>query len=127
MTENAAFGLSQIGQISVRAKDLTASVAFYRDQLGIPFLFEAPPQMAFFQCGEARLLVGVPEPEFDHPSSILYFRVDDIAAAYETLKERGVEFKGEPHLVHETDDYALWMVFFVDPAGNTLALMDEKR
>ncbi|HEX9737222.1 MAG TPA: VOC family protein [Thermoanaerobaculia bacterium] len=127
MTTNADFGLSRIGQISVRAKDLAASVAFYRDQLGIPFLFEAPPKMAFFQCGEVRLLVGEPEAEFDHPSSVLYFRVDDVAAAYEALKGRGVEFKDEPHLVHKAEGYELWMTFFTDPAGNTLALMSEKR
>lgn len=127
MTTSADFGLGEIGQISIRAKDLGESVAFYRDRLGMAFLFAAPPQMAFFQCGGVRLMIGVPEPEFDHPSSILYFRVDDIRAAYDTLSERGVKFRGEPHLVHKAEDHELWLAFFVDPAGNTMALQCEKQ
>lgn len=90
------------------------------------FLFQAPPQMAFFDCGGIRLLLGVPDkPEHDHPSSILYYRVDDIAAAHETLVERGVEFEAEPIAVHRTDDSELWLAFFRDPDRNVLALMSE--
>ena len=74
-----AAGLSRIGQISMNARDLDRGVAFYRDALGLTFLFKAPPQMAFFDCGGVRLLLGVPEDkQFDHPGSILYFAVDDI-------------------------------------------------
>jgi methylmalonyl-CoA/ethylmalonyl-CoA epimerase len=127
MTTNSDIGIRQIGQISVRAKDIGASVAFYRDALGLRFLFEAPPSLAFFQCGEVRLMVTVPEPEFDHPSSILYFKVDDIERAHETLAGRGVEFRSEPHLVHKAADHELWLADFRDPAGNTMALMCEKR
>ena len=126
MTANADFGLSKIGQLSIGAKDLAESIEFYRDKLGIPFLFEAPPQMAFFQCGEVRLLVGVSEGDEGSGTSILYFNVDDIDAAHATLVERGVEFKAEPHLVHKTEEYELWMAFFTDPAGNTMALMGTK-
>jgi len=70
------FGLSTIGQIFVRAKDLDRAVRFYRDTLGMSFLFQAPPQMAFFQCGATTVLLGVPEaPELDHPASIIYYLV----------------------------------------------------
>lgn len=75
----AVVGLSQIGQVSMRARDLDRAVTFYRDTLGLPFLFKAPPQLAFFDCAGVRLLLDVPEDkEFDHPGSILYFTVDDI-------------------------------------------------
>ena len=86
-TATEAFGLSSIGQIFVRARDLDRAVRFYRDTLGMPFLFQAPPQMAFFQCGPTTVLVGVPEaPELDHPASIIYYLVPDIAAAHATLR-----------------------------------------
>ncbi len=123
-----SFGLSAIGQIFVRAKDLARAVRFYRDTLGMPFLFQAPPQMAFFQCGATTLLVGVPEaPEFDHPASTIYYLVPDIAAAHATLRGRAVEFISEPHLVHRAPDYELWLAEFRDSEGNVLALMDRKR
>ena len=71
---------ARIGQIAVNVKDIDRAVAFYRDRLGLRFLFTAPPNMGFFDCGGVRLMLGVPtEPRFEHPSSILYFQVDDIA------------------------------------------------
>jgi predicted enzyme related to lactoylglutathione lyase len=118
----------KIGQISMTARDLPRAVAFYRDALGLPFLFEAPPKMAFFDCGGVRLMLGVPEEaEFDHPGSVLYFKVDDIRAVHATFQERGVTFRTEPHLVAKMPDHELWMAFFQDSEGNTLALMSEVR
>lgn len=120
--------LTRIGQISVNAHDLDRAVAFYRDALGMTFLFQAPPKMAFFDCGGIRLMLGVPEEaEFDHPSSVLYFKVDDIQATYGTFKDRGVEFRGDPHLIARMPDHELWMAFFRDSEGNTLALLSEVR
>lgn len=120
--------IRQIAQISMTARDVSRAVAFYRDTLGLKLLFEAPPQMAFFDCGGIRLMLGVPtEPEFDHPGSILYFRVDDIRSVHATYQERGVTFRSEPHLVARMPDHELWMAFFHDSEGNTLALMSEVR
>lgn len=120
--------LNRIGQIAINARDLERAVAFYRDALGMSFLFQAPPKMAFFDCGGIRLMLGVPEEaELDHPSSILYFKVDDIQGTYSTFRERGVEFRGEPHLIARMPDHELWMAFFRDSEGNTLALMSEVR
>lgn len=120
--------IRQIAQISMTARDVARAVSFYRDTLGLKLLFEAPPQMAFFDCGGIRLMLGVPtEPEFDHPGSILYFRVDDIQSVHATYRERGVTFRGEPHLVARMPDHELWMAFFHDSEGNTLALMSEVR
>ena len=126
-TATTKFGLSSIGQIFIRAKDLDRAVRFYRDTLGMPLLFQAPPQMAFFKCGEVSVMVGVPEqPELDHAASIVYYLVPDIAAAHTTLRERGVEFAVEPHLVHRAPDHELWLAEFRDSEGNVLALMSRK-
>lgn len=119
------FGLSRIGQISLPVRDLARATAFYRDTLGLAFLFEAPPAMAFFQAGEVRLLLGVPEDEPSRGASILYFRVDDIAAAHRELAGRGVRFVQPPHRVHRGEAQDLWLAFFRDSESNTLALMSE--
>ena len=114
--------LKQIGQIAVITKDLPRATAFYRDTLGLPFLFEAP-NLAFFQCGGVRLMLGPAEAGFEHASSILYFDVDDIVAAHRTLEGRGVKFRDGPHLIHAAGEKALWMAFFDDGEGNTFAIM----
>jgi len=120
--------LSTIGQLASRAKDIDRAVEFYRDRLGMTFLFKAPPNLAFFDCGGVRLMLSRPEkPEFDHPGSVIYFKVGDIDAAYEDLKGKGVAFEGPPHLIARMPDHELWMAFFNDSEGNTLALMHEKR
>lgn len=115
--------LTDIGQIAIITKDLPRATAFYRDVLGLSFLFEAPG-LAFFQCGGIRLMLGGAEsPEFDHPSSILYFNVADILEAHRILAGRGVTFREEPHLIHKAGNQALWMAFFTDSEGNFFALM----
>lgn len=120
--------LSRLGQISIVVQDIGRATAFYRDALGLRFLFEAPPKLAFFDCGGVRIMLSTAEEaEFDHPSSILYFQVDDIRAAHAAMSGRGVEFRDEPHLVAKLPDHELWMAFFKDSEGNTLALMSEVR
>jgi methylmalonyl-CoA/ethylmalonyl-CoA epimerase len=119
--------LSTIGQISMNAHDVARATDFYRDALGLKFLFTAGT-MSFFDCGGTRLMLGLPSgAEYDHPGSILYFKVDDIAAAHEALTARGVTFKAAPHLVARMPDHELWLAFFGDTEGNTLALMAEVR
>jgi methylmalonyl-CoA/ethylmalonyl-CoA epimerase len=121
-------GLAQIGQIAMTAKDVDRATAFYRDRLGMKFLFSAPPGLAFFDCGGIRLMLGRAEsPEHDHPGSVIYFKVADIGARHADLEARGVEFLGTPHLIAKMPDHELWMAFFRDSEGNTLALMEERR
>jgi len=118
--------LSRIGQIFVKVHDLDRAIAFYRDVLGMKFLFEAPPNMAFFDCGGIRLMLGVPDrPELDHPASIIYYKVDDIERVYQIFNARGVEFVVKPHLVAPMPTYDLWLADFRDSEGNLLALMSE--
>jgi methylmalonyl-CoA/ethylmalonyl-CoA epimerase len=120
--------LSTIGQVAMVVKDLPRAVTFYRDVLGMRFIFQAPPALAFFECNGVRLMLdAAAEGEFDHPGSILYFKVDDIDATYADLKSKSVEFLGAPHLIAKLPDHELWMAFFRDGEGNTLALMHEKR
>lgn len=128
MTEPIPIGptLSQIGQIFINVKDLDRAIAFYRDMLGMRFLFTAPPGMAFFECGDIRIMLGrADRPEIDHPASIIYYKVDDIEKVYEVFNARGVEFIVKPHLVAPMPTYDLWLADFKDSEGNVLALMSE--
>lgn len=126
MTPDPA-ALRGIGQIAITVRDLPRAVRFYRDVLGLPFLFEVPT-LAFFDAGGVRLMLAVPEdPKFDHPASILYYRVDDIHAASARLRRAGAEVQGEPHLIARLPDHELWMVFLLDSEGNTVGLMSEVR
>ena len=123
----ADISLGKIGQISVNAHDLERATAFYKEKLGMKHLFSVPPKMAFFDCDGIRLMLGIPErPDLDHPSSILYFKVDDIDATYETLNGRGVHFETKPLLIAPMQTYDLWLAEFRDSENNVLALMCEK-
>jgi methylmalonyl-CoA/ethylmalonyl-CoA epimerase len=118
-------GIQNIGQISIMVHDLQRATAFYRDVLGLPLLFTVP-NLAFFDCGGVRLMLGPAEtPEFDHPSSILYFRVPDLNAAYQRLVELGVEIFAPPRLIAPMSTYDLWMAAFRDSEGNIHQLMSE--
>lgn len=127
MTTMPNIGISQIGQIAIAIQDLDRAVAFYRDTLGLPFLFQAPPGLAFFQCGEVRLLLSRPEGVDSTHASVLYYKVADMQQAYATLQAHAVKFIDEPHLIAKLPDHELWMVFFYDSEGNTVALMSEVR
>jgi predicted enzyme related to lactoylglutathione lyase len=115
-----------IAQLLIPVEDFEKGVTFYRDVLGIPFLFAAPPQMAFFNCGGVRLLVGVMLPgQTPQRGSAIYFKVTDIRGVFASLKSSGVSFRAEPHVVHRTPQSELWLSEFPDPDGNQLALMSE--
>jgi methylmalonyl-CoA/ethylmalonyl-CoA epimerase len=119
-------GISRLGQIAINAHDVERAAAFYQNALGLKLLFKAPPGLAFFDCGGVRLMLTRPEkPEFDHPSSVLYFAVADIRSAFEKMKESGVHFEDEPHLITRMPAHDLWMTFFRDSEGNLMGLMSE--
>src|ERR1041385_6124698 len=125
-TTVASIGISKIGQIAINAHDVERAAGFYQDAMGLKLLFKAGPGLAFFDCGGVRLMLTRPEkPEFNHPSSILYFSVPDIRAAHAAMKEKGVKFEDEPHLIAKMPDHELWMTFFRDSEGNLLGLMSE--
>lgn len=118
--------LDSIGQIHISVDDIDRAVTFYRDVLGMKFLFDVPGQsMAFFDCGGVRLYLGKAESDSFRSSPLIYYRVDDIHEARQALGERGVAFEGEPHVVHRTDSHELWLAAFKDPEGNWIHLMSE--
>lgn len=124
-TDSSNLGIKNIGQISIIVHDLQRATAFYRDTLGLPLLFTAP-NLAFFDCGGVRLMLGPAEtPEFDHPSSILYFRVSDLHAAHQRLVDMGVQIAAPPRLIAPMPTYDLWMSAFKDSEGNIHQLMSE--
>jgi methylmalonyl-CoA/ethylmalonyl-CoA epimerase len=121
----ASLGIMNIGQISIMVRDLQRATAFYRDILGLPLLFTAG-NLAFFDCGGVRLMLGPAEtPELDHPSSILYFRVAEINAAHQRLVEKKVVIVAPPRLIAPMPAYDLWMSAFRDSEENIHQLMSE--
>lgn len=117
--------LGRIGQIHVGVADVERAIAFYRDVLGVRFLFQVPG-MAFFDCAGVRLMLGAAErPDQPRHASILYFRVDDIQSVTEALRAKQVHFEGDPHLVARLEDHDLWLAFFRDSEDNVMALMSE--
>lgn len=124
-TAAANLGISRVGQIALNVHDLDRATAFYRDVLGLRFLFSAG-KMTFFDCGGVRLMLSRAErADLDHPSSILYFVVSDIKAAHRQLVDQGVKFEGEPQLIARMPDHDLWLAGFRDSEENVLELMSE--
>ena len=119
--------ITGIGQIHLSVTDIDRAVAFYRDVLGLKFLFQVPGQpMAFFDCGGVRLYLGVPSDPKYKANSFLYYRVDDLDAEHARLAGKGVAFVSKPSLVHRTGTSELWMAGFQDPDGNYAQIMAER-
>jgi len=126
MNNDNPSGLLEIGQIAINVKDLGRAVRFYSEKLGLKHLFTAG-NLAFFSCGGVRLMLSRPEkPEFDHPSSIIYYKVQKSTETYEKFCARGIQFEGKPHLIARLPDHDLWMAFFRDSEDNLLAIMSEE-
>lgn len=126
MSDNKV-SLSTIRQILINVKDLARATAFYRDTLGMKLLFEFPG-MAFFDAGGVRLYLGLADnAEVDHPASILYYLVDDITGAHESLVAKGVDVVAEPRFIAPMPDHDLWLADYRDSEGNIFALMSEVR
>ena len=124
MTTASDLALGQLGQIGMTVTNLDRSVAFYRDVLGLKFLFRVP-NLAFFDCAGIRLMLGLPEANGEAFHPILYFRVDDIQKAADELTRRGVTFESKPALVARMEKHDLWLAAFRDPDRNVIELMSE--
>lgn len=122
-----SFEITSIGQIAIVVHDLPKAVEFYRDKLGLRFLYEFPG-LAFFDCGGVRIMLSFPEnAEFDHPASILYYKVADINQAWRVLEARGVKLEHEPHVIARMPDHDLWICAIRDPENNLVELMSEVK
>ena len=116
---------NQIGQIALSVDDVNTAEEFYSNTLGLRKLFRFG-DMLFYDCAGIRLFIEKsPHTPFKPQSSCIYFRTPDISITYKEMQSRGVSFTDEPHMIAPMEDHDLWMVFFKDPAGNLLALMQE--
>ncbi|MPY21318.1 VOC family protein [Shewanella psychropiezotolerans] len=123
---SASIEVEKIGQIAIASTDLDKSVQFYRETLGLELLFEVPPGLAFFNCGGTRLMLTTLQgKEEDHKTSVIYYKVNDIHASTEQLKDKGVEFEREPQMAAKMEDHDLWIGFLRDPDNNLIGLMAE--
>src|SRR5438270_13610383 len=126
MSTAPALALTSVAQIAINVQKIPRAIAFYRDTLGLKFLFQAGPNLAFFECGGVRIMLDSPtDPRFQHPSSIIYFNVADIKAAHQQLAARGVKFEEQPHIIARMQGREVWLAAFNDTEGNVMALMSE--
>ncbi|MDY0405237.1 VOC family protein [Virgibacillus sp. 179-BFC.A HS] len=117
--------INHVGQIGIPVKDLNRALVFYKEKLGLSLLFNTD-SMAFFECDGLRLMLTLPEKEeFAHPSSVIYFQVNNIKDNYKLLENQGVIFIDEPHVITKMGQTETWMVIFKDTEDNTHALMSE--
>jgi methylmalonyl-CoA/ethylmalonyl-CoA epimerase len=123
---SSAVHFDKIGQIAITVSEVARSKSFYQDTLGMKHLYDAGPQLSFFQCGEIRLMLGTAEKPEPRGGTILYFKVDDIEATHAGLTAENVEFIQAPQLIAKMPDHDLWMAFLKDPDGNTLGVMCER-
>ena len=127
-TPGQATGLTEIGQIAITVGDVAKATAFYRDVLGLKFLFPAGPSMAFFAAGSVRIMLTTPQGAGTvGKNSILYFKVADIAATHAAIVARGAEAASQPRMIAKMPDYELWMAAVRDLEGNVIELMSEVR
>jgi methylmalonyl-CoA/ethylmalonyl-CoA epimerase len=115
--------LSQIGQIALPVTDVDRSEAFYEKVIGLRKLYRFG-DLTFFDCAGVRLLLEKAD-SVEGSRGCIYFRCADIALTVAELGKRGLAFSGSPHLIARMDDHDLWMAFFKDPDGHTLAVMQE--
>ena len=127
--------LTAVGQIAIVAANVPRATAFYRDVLGLAFLFAVPgsdgaPALAFFDAGGVRLMLSPSEPPADGGpapgTSVVYYRTADLEGTYAAVVARGAAAAGAPHLIARMSDHELWMGFVRDSEGNLLGLMSER-
>ena len=120
--------LSEIRQIAITVSDVATAIPFYRDVLGLTFLFSPAPTLAFLAAGSVRIMLSTPQGAgtVGH-NSILYFKVTDIVAAHAAILARGAGNERDPQLAAKMPDHELWIAFIRDPDQNLIGLMEEKR
>lgn len=115
---------TRIAQVAIRVGDLARAKHFYGDQLGLPHLFDAPPGLAFFQCGETRLMLSAVEGEQRASGTVLYYGVDDVGDTHRVLAAQGVAFEEEPHQIAEVEGRPIWLAVCRDSEGNYVGLIN---
>ena len=120
--------LSEIRQIAVTVSDVDVALAYYRDILGLAFLFSAGPELAFLDAGGIRIMLSTPQGSgAAGANSVLYFKVADIEASHAAFVARGAIDERAPQLAAQMPDHELWIGFLRDPDGNLVGLLEERR
>ena len=120
--------LSEIGQIAITVSNVDVALEFYRDILGLSFLFSPAPTLAFLAAGSLRIMLSTPQGAGTvGANSTLYFKTQDIEASYASIIARGATVERTPQLAATMPDHELWIGFVRDPDGNLVGLMEEKR
>ena len=120
--------MTELGQIAVTVSDVAKALSFYRDTLGLTFLFSPGPTLAFLATGTVRIMLTTPQGHGTVGSnSILYFKVKDISETHAALVARGAKNERGPQVTAKMPDHELWIAFLRDPDGNLVGLMEEKR
>ncbi|MES2824496.1 MAG: VOC family protein [Pseudomonadota bacterium] len=120
--------LSEIGQIAITVNDVSVALPFYRDVLGLHFLFSPSPDLAFLSAGSIRIMLSIPQGAgIVGGNSTLYFKVNNLNAVFSAIVARGATTEREPQMTAKLPDHELWMGFLRDPDGNLIGIMEEKR
>jgi predicted enzyme related to lactoylglutathione lyase len=120
--------VSKVGQIAITVSDVPKALAFYRDILGLQFLFSPTASLAFLSAGAVRLMLTTPQGAgASGANSILYFSVVNIERAHAYFVSSGAANERVPQLAAQMPDHELWIGFLKDPDGNLVGLMEEKR
>ncbi|NRB24596.1 VOC family protein [Shewanella sp.] len=123
---SASIEVERIGLITIAITDLDKSVQFYCEILGLELLFEIASGLAFLNRGGTRLMLTILQGKVkNHKTSVIYYKVNDIHASTERLKDKGVEFEREPQMAAKIEDHDLWFGFLGDPDNNVIGLMAE--
>ena len=117
---------THLAQVAIPIHDLERAKAFYGERLGLTHLFDAPPGLSFFQCGETRLMLSQPEGPETAAASILYYAVADAAEAQSALQQAGTTFESDAHCIAQVDGRDIWLAICRDSEGNLLGLMSER-
>lgn len=120
--------VSDIGQIAITVSDVSQALVFYRDVLGLEFLFSPAPTLAFLRAGSVRIMLSTPQGAGAvGANSVLYFKVNEIENVFTAIIGRGAQVERQPQLASQMSDHALWIGFVRDLDGNLVGLMEEKR
>lgn len=120
--------VTTLGQVAVTVSDGAKALAFYRDILGLEFLFSPGDTLAFVRAGDVRIMLSTPQGAgTPGANTILYFNVSGIEQAHAAFVSRGATSERAPQLVATMPDHALWIGFLRDPDGNRVGLMEERR
>ena len=116
-----------LGQLAITVSDVSSALDFYRDVLGLEFLYSPTDSLAFVQSGATRIMLSTPQGAGEiGKNSIPYFSVQDIEAFFQSLGEE-VSIERAPQLAAKMPDHELWIGFLRDPDDNIVGLMEEKH